>query len=287
MTAREAFGGGVAVITGAGSGIGAGLAREAGRLGMKVVVADIARERAGQVAAEIAQAKGEAHPYVVNVADADAVEALAAWAYDKFGDVRLLINNAAIETLGLLWEVTPAQWRASMDVLVNALFYGARAFVPRMIDQTKRGKRAQLVNTASLGSFMHAAMMGPYLAGKHAALALSEGLSLEMDLTNTPIDISVIVPGMVATRIYQDAPLACGPEAARTERHRAIMEERMATGGLQPDAVAPFLFEQMAQRKFWIMTHPEQTESRVAARGAFLKSRQRPSIDPAMRPFYE
>src|SRR5438132_12826265 len=116
MTPAEVFGGGIAVVTGAGAGIGAGLAREAGRLGMTVVVADVDKGRAASVADAIVKAGGKAHAQVTDVRDADAVEALADWTHRNLGDVRLLVNNAGIEMLGLMWELTPQQWRKVFDI---------------------------------------------------------------------------------------------------------------------------------------------------------------------------
>jgi NAD(P)-dependent dehydrogenase (short-subunit alcohol dehydrogenase family) len=287
MTPKEAFGGGVAVITGAGSGIGAGLAREAGRLGMTVVVADLLRARAENVVGEIKNAGGKAHVHVVDVRDSDAVEAMADRVYKEFGDVRLLVNNAGVETVGFTWELTPAQWRDSMNVLVNGIFYGVRAFVPRMKESVKRGKRAAIANTSSLGSMSIAAMMTPYIAGKHAALSLTECLSLEMELTNTPIDVSVIVPGLVSTRIFKDSVVAAGRNASWADRHRHEMAEWMEKEGKQPDDVAPFLFRQLADRNFWISTHPDKTLTFTDDRINHLSSRKRPPLSETQRAMYQ
>lgn len=97
---RDAFAGGVAVITGAGSGIGAGLARRAGELGMTVVVTDINEEGAARTVAEIEAAGGKAEALRVDVSQPEELDRLAETVFARHGEVRLLINNAGIETVG-------------------------------------------------------------------------------------------------------------------------------------------------------------------------------------------
>jgi NAD(P)-dependent dehydrogenase (short-subunit alcohol dehydrogenase family) len=287
MTPEQAFKGGIAVITGAGSGIGAGLARHAARLGMTVVVADILRARAENVAHEIKNAGGKAHAYVVDARDADAVVAMAAWVYKELGDVRLLFNNAGIEILGFTWELTPAQWKGAMDILLNSVYNGIHAFVPRMIESTKRGKRVGIVNTSSLGGVCIAPLMSPYMTAKHAVLALTECLALEMQLTKTPIDVSVILPGPVATNIFNDAVVATGANAAWAEKHRVEMGAFNTAAGKQPDEVAPFIFEQVANGAFWVSTDADDIVVNTTNRGQYLIKRERPTMLPEMVQFYE
>ena len=283
MTAANVFGGGVAVITGAGAGIGAGLAREAGRIGMTVIVSDISPARAANVAGDINKAGGVAHAVPTDVRDHEAVEALAAFVEKKFGHVRLLINNAGIEMLGLIWELTPAQWQSAMDINVNGIFYGARAFIPRMIDAVRRGRRAAIANLSSVGGVGTSPMMAPYIVSKHAVLAFTECLSLDMELAGIPIDISVITPGMVRTSIFEDAPISGGETTALAERYRVAMRDYMASEGMEVGAAARFIFDQLAARSFWISTQPEMTESFATARAEYLRTRARPALNSRMR----
>jgi NAD(P)-dependent dehydrogenase (short-subunit alcohol dehydrogenase family) len=223
---------------------------------------------------------------VVDVRDFDAVQGLSNWVHDNHGDVRLLANNAGIETLGFMWELTAAQWHGSVDVLVNAVFYGVRAFAPRMKEATQRGKRAAIVNTASIGGLVHGPMQTAYIMAKHACISLSECLSLEMELTKTPIDVSVITPGLMNTRIFQDAVVAHGSNAAWAERHRTKMAAMMETAGKVPEDVGAFLFEQLAARQFWISTQPNDTAGAMAARAAYLRNRERPHMNDHIRELF-
>ena len=130
---REAFEGGVAVITGSGSGIGEGTVRYAASLGMKVVVSDIAEDRIARVAADINKDGGKAIAVPADVRDAKALDRLADAAEKAFGDVRLLINNAGIETLGYSWELSAEAWEKIIGININGVVQGVRAFAPRMI----------------------------------------------------------------------------------------------------------------------------------------------------------
>ena len=120
----------VAVITGAASGIGAGLAREAARRGMQVVLADRDAAALSLVAREIGEA---AMSVPTDVTDPPAVEALAEAAFQRHGTIDLLFNNAGILTTGLSWEIPQDKWEASWKVNVEGVLNGLRAFVPRLI----------------------------------------------------------------------------------------------------------------------------------------------------------
>ena len=120
----------VAVITGAASGIGAGLAREAARRGMKVVLAD--RDAAKLKA--VADAIGDAALAVpTDVTDPAALEALAEAAYAAHGQVDLLFNNAGVLSTGFSWEISAKAWQTSLDVNIGGIVNGLRAFVPRLL----------------------------------------------------------------------------------------------------------------------------------------------------------
>jgi NAD(P)-dependent dehydrogenase (short-subunit alcohol dehydrogenase family) len=283
MTAEEAFADGVAVITGAGAGIGAGLAREAGQIGMTVFVSDISRERAQAVAREIQEAGGDARAVVTDVRDYGAVEALASLVHETAGDVRLLINNAGIEMLGLTWELTPAQWQAAIEINLNGVFYGVRAFVPRMREAVKRGRQAAIANLSSVGGMAIAPLMTPYTVSKHAVLSLTECLSLEMELTETPIDISVITPGIVRTSIFEDATTARGGKDNWAERNRDTLRKSLISQGMDVDVAARLIFEQLAARQFWVSTHPEMTEWFAVRRADYLRTRERPRATQELR----
>src|SRR5581483_10669184 len=119
--------GGVTVVTGAASGIGSGLVRKALALGMRVVLADVQERALAEFAAGL---RGEVLAVPTDVADAASVERLAQRAYEAYGRVDLLSNNAGVLTTGYVWEIEPALWKRSLDINLYGVLHGLRAFVP-------------------------------------------------------------------------------------------------------------------------------------------------------------
>jgi NAD(P)-dependent dehydrogenase (short-subunit alcohol dehydrogenase family) len=223
----------VAVITGGGSGIGASLARACTAEGMRVVVVDVSGERAASVAAELPD--GTAVARAVDVSDAASVEALADFAFDTFGAVHLLCNNAGVSPAGRIWDFTDDEWRWLLGVNVHGVANGIRSFVPRMIEQGE----GHIVNTGSGASFVSTPRLGPYCATKHAIVGLSEALRYELD--GTGIGVSVLVPAGVNTNIGDSMvrPSATDPDAIAddfTVLTNAMDETSLAV--IEPEVVA-------------------------------------------------
>jgi len=273
MTPKAAFSGGVAVITGAGSGIGEGLARCAAALGMKVVLADIATDRIERVAAEIRAAGGIALPVPTDVTDRHALERLADAAHDHFGDVRLLVNNAGIETIGYTWDIPAETWDKALAINLSGVIHGARIFASRML---KAGKPAYIANVASVGALGMMPTQAPYMLTKHAVLSLTECLYLEMQLQEHPVHVSAVLPGLVATRIFEDA--AADRASDFVERQRKIMKDMLAQGGLTPVEAGAIILEGIAAEQFWVSTHPQVTAHMAKARAAYLAELSTPML---------
>jgi NAD(P)-dependent dehydrogenase (short-subunit alcohol dehydrogenase family) len=223
----------VAVITGGGSGIGASLARACTAEGMRVVVVDVSEERAASVAAELPD--GTAVARAVDVSDAASVEALADFAFDTFGAVHLLCNNAGVSPAGRIWDFTDDEWRWLLGVNVHGVANGIRSFVPRMIEQGE----GHIVNTGSGASFVSTPRLGPYCATKHAIVGLSEALRYELE--GTGIGVSVLVPAGVNTNIGDSMvrPSATDPDAIAddfTVLTNAMDETSLAV--IEPEVVA-------------------------------------------------
>lgn len=273
MTPTEAFAGGVAVITGAGSGIGEGLARCAATLGMKVVLADVAADRIERVAADIRAGGGTALPVPTDVTDRNAIERLADTSQNAFGDIRLLVNNAGIETIGYSWEIPADVWDKVLAINVSGVIHGVRSFAPRML---KSGKSAYIANVASVGALGMMPTQAPYMLSKHAVLSFTECLYLEMQLLKTPVHVSAVLPGLVATRIFEDAPADRGSEFV--ERQRTQMKAMLANGGLTPIDAGKIILAGIAAKQFWVSTHPEVTAYMAAARADHLAGLKTPAL---------
>lgn len=269
---QEKFAGGIGVVTGAGGGIGMGIARTLAQAGMTVVIADIAGDRAEAVAAHIRDDGGKAEALTVDVSRWEALDRLAETVFDRHGPVRVLVNNAGIETLGLSWEIPPKRWEATLDINVHGIVHGCRAFVPRMI---AAGEEAWIANLASVGAFGAMPTQAAYVMSKHAIQAFSECLYLEMELAQAPIHVSSIIPGTVRSGIFAAAAGAGEPDGA--ERHRRAMREMLEAYGISPEEAGARIVRQMAENRFWVDTHPEMTAELVEARIAFFQ-RQVPQL---------
>ena len=270
----DVFKGGVAVITGAGSGIGEGLARLAAKQGMRVVLADVAMERAESVAEEIRAAGAEALAVHTDVSEPEALDRLAAVTHETFGDVTLLVNNAGIETLGFCWELPAAVWEKTLNINIHGAIHGVRAFAPRMLEA---GKRAWIANTTSIGGLGMMPIQTSYVLSKHAIISFSECLYLEMQVKKAPIQVSAILPGPVATRIFEDSKTGEDPVNAH---HREIMRNMLKADGISGYEAAERILPQLAEGKFWVSTHPEITAEFAANRAQHLSSQADPMLPP-------
>ncbi len=268
MTQALQFKGGVAVITGAASGIGTGLAHKALSLGMKVVLADIQEKQLKDFAATL---KGEVVVVPTDVSDPASVEALADQAYAAFGQVDLLFNNAGIMATGLSWEIEPARWERSIDVNFYGVLNGIRTFVPRLL---KAGRPAHVTNTSSVGGFLASPMMAPYSVTKYAVVALTESLNGELTMLKAPIGVSLLAPGPVSTGIFND-PFGTNvrPEVQQfVDYLRKLLTEH----GLSPDEFAELVFAGVEAGKFWIIPQPHAFDEGFRERVEAILARRNP-----------
>ena len=273
MTTKSVLGGGVAVITGAAGGIGEGLARVAAELGMRLVLADIAVDRLHDVADALAATGSEVIAVTTDVRDPAALDRLADEAYEHFGEVRLLINNAGIEALGFTWELSAEQWNRVIDINVLGVIHGVRAFAGRMI---AAGKPAFISNVSSIGGLSMMPVQTPYILSKHAVLSFSECLYLEMEQAKAPIRVSAVLPGAVATRIFDDAPGGANPQSI--DAHRAAMKHILSAHGMTPVEAARLILDQIAEGRFWVSPHPEMMRESAERRAAHLATLATPAL---------
>ncbi len=252
----DAFDGRVAVITGAASGIGKGIARTAAREGMRVVMADVEAPALDAAAAEVAELGAETLALATDVTDPDAVEALAAAAYDRFGAVHLLCNNAGVFQAGVIWERSRADWEWVMNVNFWGVLNGIQAFVPKMIEA---GEPGHVVNTSSVAGITTVAYSGPYVVSKFACAALTECLAHDFRAQGASIGVSCLVPGAVATGIARsgrnrpDEP----PSESQAPDHAFVeqaLADMIAEKGREPDEAGEIVFAGIRAGDFWITT---------------------------------
>jgi NAD(P)-dependent dehydrogenase (short-subunit alcohol dehydrogenase family) len=265
----DQFEGRTAVITGAASGIGLALARRAARSGMSVVLADIEAEALAAAAAELRAAGAPVATQLTDVSDGDQVDELARAALDAFGAVHLVCNNAGVGGGGQIGSLTTADWQWVLGVNLWGVIHGMRAFLPLLTDQGE----GHIVNTASIAGLLHAPFMGPYNASKAAVVAITETAFHELRLSGSDVGVSVLCPSWVRTRIHQSArnrPEALrnapGPDVGVADAAVEQVIGSFIEGGIDPDDVAAQVFEGVAGRRLWILTHPG---SRQAVQGRF------------------
>lgn len=272
----------VAVVTGGASGIGRALGRRLAAEGMRVVLADVEEPALREAAREIEQRGARCLAVPTDVTDAGAVETLARRTLDAFGAVHLVCNNAGVFAGGPAWRTSPADWEWVLAVNLLGVVHGVRAFVPRLLEQGE----GHVVNTASMAALTAAPLCSPYVASKHAVLALSECLYHELDAT--AVGVSVLCPEAVATRIGDSArnrpsgagsrvgdPVAPSPEATLVES--ALREATRA--GTDPDAVAGRVVDAVREGRFWVLPEADDPWWRAAlARLDDVRARREPVL---------
>jgi NAD(P)-dependent dehydrogenase (short-subunit alcohol dehydrogenase family) len=239
MRGREVDLAGVAVVTGAGSGIGRATARRLAGLGAKVHVVDVDDEAADAVREEIVGAGGRAAAHAVDVADAAAVEKLAATAFEQDGAVDVLHNNAGIGHAGPVDETTLEDWRRIVEVNLMGTIHGIHAFVPRMLEQ---GRPAHVVNTASALGLMPGVELAPYSTTKFALVGLSE--SLDAELAPRGIRVTALCPGVIATAIVERSTAR-----GRMVERKAKTVDFYRRRGASPDVVADAVVHAIRKRR--------------------------------------
>jgi NAD(P)-dependent dehydrogenase (short-subunit alcohol dehydrogenase family) len=247
----------VCVITGAASGIGAGLARHAASLGMQVIAADIDASNLEGLQAELAEKDQVIHTHTVDVTNGEAVQQWADTIFAKHSKVNLLFNNAGVLVDGKSWERSERDWRWNLDVNIMGVVNGIRAFVPQMLEQ---GEAGRVINTASIGGLLGGGQfMGPYQGSKHAITAITESLFQELSLEAAPITASCLCPGEVDTGIWESDRLREEENILASEEEQQFHDlvAGMVAAGLTPDEFAVRVWAGIEANKFWILPQPD------------------------------
>jgi len=279
------FDGKVAVITGGASGLGLAMARRFGAAGMKVVIGDIEVGALADAEASLQAAGVEVIGRRTDVAQSGDLEALADAAYERFGAVHILANNAGVGgSPGAMWELSDADWRWVIDVDLWSVIHGIRAFVPRMLSS---GQQGHIINTASVAGLISGAVGGPYTVAKFGVVALSEQLYFELGRGGHPIGVSVLCPGFVNTGIYDSGrnrqesygqPGVVDPAPEREEMLEAL--EAMREAMIQPDTIGDRVFDAVVENQLYIVAPGSDAVSdAIQRRLDHVSDRSNPAVD--------
>jgi NAD(P)-dependent dehydrogenase (short-subunit alcohol dehydrogenase family) len=261
----------VAVVTGGASGIGRAMVERFAAEGMKVVLADVEESALSAAESEMRAAGATVASKRTDVSRGEDIEALARFAADTFGGVHVLCNNAGVGIGGTMtWLQTVHDWEWVLGVNLWGVIHGVRVFVPMMLEQ---GDECHIVNTASGAGLHPRPGLGMYSTSKHAVVALSESLCGELKMAGSKINVSVLCPAVVNTRIGESErnrpqPLANEAAGGAAADQMQAMERAFRAAlaqGLPPAQVADAVIEAIRAERFYIVTH-EETKTRVRTR---------------------
>ncbi|MFX0069964.1 MAG: SDR family NAD(P)-dependent oxidoreductase [Candidatus Hermodarchaeota archaeon] len=259
----------VAVITGAASGIGRGIANRAVKEGMKVVLADVEAGALLKTEDELKTLGATVLSVLTDVSKPEDIENLAQKTLDTFGEIHLLCNNAGIGPIAVTWEASLSDWKWIMDVNLWGVIHGIRTFIPIML---KQDIECHIVNTASLSGLMANEIgQGMYIVTKYGVVGLTEVLEKELALLKSKIKVSVLCPTMVKTNIInceRNRPAELCNETTERIIHpelkqieEAILE--MGKAGISPDRVGEIVFEALKEDLFYILTETRLSYRRM------------------------
>ena len=188
----------VALVTGAGSGIGEACALAFARGGAQVVVSDLDEQGGRRVVKAIEDGGGQASFVQTDVSDAEAVEAVVAHVLSTFGKLDIAVNNAGIGgEISPIGEYSPESWRKVIDINLNGVFYGLRYQIPAML----QGGGGVIVNMASILGSVGTANSGAYVAAKHGVVGLTKSAALEYSAQG--VRVNSVGPGYIKTPLLE------------------------------------------------------------------------------------
>jgi NAD(P)-dependent dehydrogenase (short-subunit alcohol dehydrogenase family) len=243
----------VAVVTGAASGIGRGIAEAFARERMRLVLADLDRGRLQAEADRLRSGGAEVEAVATDVSDLGDVGALADATIRRFGTVNIICNNAGTIRPGRTWELPLEDWKRVLEVNLLGTLYGVHTFVPLIL---ATGEEGHVVNVGSMASVIPVPGIGPYNVSKHGVLALSEVLEDELRAAGAPVGVSLVMPGRVRSRLGRPPEMPDDESAAASE-----------PGLMEPEEVGSRVVEAIRAGTLFVFTHPERVEG-VRARFA-------------------
>ena len=233
--------GGVAVITGAASGIGAALAVNLARRGMALALVDLNPAGLEATATQARAAGVKVSTHVLDVSDRAGVAALPAAVLEQHGRVTVLVNNAGVALGGLFEQVSEEDFDWLMSINFGATVRLTRAFLPVLA----REPAAQLANVSSIFGIIAPPGQSAYAASKFAVRGFSESLRHELEMSHSPVGVTLVHPGGVRTSISENARLSKSLDEAEVKREQANWRSLLS---LAPEKAAEIIATAIARR---------------------------------------
>lgn len=256
----------VAVITGAGSGIGLAIAIRCAKDGMKVVLADIDEKFLRRAQRKINRIGVPNIAILTDVSKVNDVETLANKTIDTYGSVDLLVNNAGVANTKYTWNYTLNDWKWQIGVNLFGVIHGIHIFVPIMI---KQDTECHIVNISSVEGLFFGSGPGGAIYGvsKHGIMSLSETLKRELELKYPKVKISVVCPGAVKSSIwfgdihrteeYQDDPNNIVEDSKIEDLYERNPNGFEKSPPISSEKAADLIFEGLKEDHFYILTHKD------------------------------
>ena len=266
----------VAVVTGAASGIGYAVAARAAAEGMTVVLADIDTGKLCDAAAALRGTGADVHSVWVDVSDRESVTDLARRVREDAGEAWLLVNNAGVYVSAPFTQTPAADWEFVVGVNLWGVVHCMQAFLPGMVERDS----GHIVNTSSIDGLVTVRNAAGYVAAKHAVSALSETVYRELEEALVGRHL-----GPVPGRGRHRHPELGTAQAVPPGPGRAGSGTRLSAAGRRHAAgqAADIMFAGLRERRFWILTHPEQNAPAIRARAEDIVTGRNPgdeSVDP-------
>ncbi len=238
--AKRELNGKTAVITGAASGIGRGLALALAKERCTMLLADINEAGLKQTAEMVITSGGKAEIFLCDVSKLDEVMRMADHCFDAWGKVDILINNAGVASVGFMGDIPIKDWEWIVSINFWGVVYGCHAFVPRMKEQGS----GHIVNVASAAGILSSAEMAPYNATKAAVISISETLKSELAPYN--IGVTVTCPTFIKTNLMDK--MRCTDEFQRQCSTTGVDNARWT-----PDMIAALVIDAVKKDKLYVV----------------------------------
>ena len=274
----------VAVVTGGASGIGKALAARFVAEGMRVVVADVEAGALDATVSELGAGGGEVVGVQADVTSSESVDALADAAYQRFGAVHVLCNNAGVGPPGgLVWDSTPNDWKWTFGVNVFGVAHGIQAFVPRML---AGGEDGIVINTSSPdGPIAPMPQASVYAATKCAVTCVTECLAAQLEAQQANVSAAVFYPsgnGLLDTGLWtsdRNRPSELARERPRSTPAMTVAELREKGIPVQPlDELADMVVEGIKDGRFVMVLDAARHADTLRARADAIGKLENPTV---------